>query len=417
MNLKWLEKNQYTDQSIGIAIVAVSLIRVVVSQYLYADGSWQILYITSNHHFYLDPGREFMQFFAQVLALISIKAGAVHSYHLVSILLGIGYQLLPTGFLVTAMRLKKIDPNQSQLIRVASLVVFVLASSTMSESYFAASLLILIVAIIGSISLYKKPIMWPILISLLTITIRCYDSYSLFAIVIFANMWIRRKNLAQYPYFLSLAVVLTLASEISSVYYSLKRHSVFGLQQFVQLFNVQNYALIALLAFIFLGGFIKLKYQFVVLIVLGYFVTIVSFNHGNGNQFANRIPASILIFVILIYGSTSGLRLIRHFSISSTALILIGLIGCSQSASWYMFEKEVKSAIDTHSGLLTFERSGISVHDFERGGWSWTNPSLSVVLRKTSKSAILLNPSNYAGWQPWTPDPESVKTFKWSWGD
>ena len=35
--------------------------------------------------------------------------------------------------------------------------------------------------------------------------------------------------------------------------------------------------------------------------------------------------------------------------------------------------------------------------------WSWTNPSLSLVLRQDESKAIVLNRRNFRGWQPFNP--------------
>ena len=392
--------------------------RVITGQYLYADGSWQVVYIAINNDFYLDPGREFMQFISQFIAVSSVYLGLTSSFAVISTMLTFGYQFIPAIMLSAALVLKKENQIFSNLIRLLSIFVLVFASATMSESYFATSLFLLLLVLARSPELKSKIELQVALLILLVVSVRSYDSYSLYSIVILITLFTKNTSNAKSFLLMKTAwIVVAAISLLSASYFSIKRHSVFGVEQFQQFFGSQNMLLAGIILFIMTTGKVSKVANVILVFVLSVTIFVITTDFGLGMQFANRIMVSnFVFFMTLVFSFPFFYKRNLRMNWNPLALSLILVLGFSQSTTWKNFKDDFKYVVNSNSGLVSFENSGIDSTEFEKAGWSWTNPSLSLVLRQSEDSAIILPPSNYSGWQPWDPTqqvPPLDKRFKW----
>lgn len=90
--------------------------------------------------------------------------------------------------------------------------------------------------------------------------------------------------------------------------------------------------------------------------------------------------------------------------LSFAMLLNVAMNDILTSADYANYIKIVRDTLNNRTGILPYEDSGLDttyyVHLFH---WIWTYPSLSVVLRDSSQGAVLLNPENYDGYQPFNP--------------
>jgi hypothetical protein len=77
-------------------------------------------------------------------------------------------------------------------------------------------------------------------------------------------------------------------------------------------------------------------------------------------------------------------------------------IGMSRDYARYigLFSEEVNA----RTGLVPYEKAGVPFLIADRRfGWGWNTPLMSVVLRDNAGKAVILNPRNYRGYEPFDP--------------
>lgn len=80
----------------------------------------------------------------------------------------------------------------------------------------------------------------------------------------------------------------------------------------------------------------------------------------------------------------------------AVSLSAVFVANCLAFSGWLStYRQEVRSG----SGLVAFEQTGID----QRFAWTWTNPSLSILLQTDPEQETVLNPAGYVGWQPFDP--------------
>ena len=85
-------------------------------------------------------------------------------------------------------------------------------------------------------------------------------------------------------------------------------------------------------------------------------------------------------------------------------LALLSMFDMLSSVAYARYVQTFRSIVNVHSGLLPYEASGLAyVADNERFFWVWAQPVMSVLLRDASDKAIILNPEQYSGYQPFDP--------------
>jgi hypothetical protein len=98
---------------------------------------------------------------------------------------------------------------------------------------------------------------------------------------------------------------------------------------------------------------------------------------------------------------------------------LAGLIVSSapdvrNSLGWWRFRHAIQGAVIAKTGILPLNETSVSPADLETFGFSWTFPSMSLLLRRDRSSAIVLNPDPNS-WQPFDPRKSVPDLHGYSW--
>ncbi len=74
------------------------------------------------------------------------------------------------------------------------------------------------------------------------------------------------------------------------------------------------------------------------------------------------------------------------------------------SLGYFRYLNVFANEVTLRSGFIPLESTKLTDDRRDwRYGCPWTHPTLSLVLRKDSQQAIVLNPKEYKGWQPFDP--------------
>ena len=146
-------------------------------------------------------------------------------------------------------------------------------------------------------------------------------------------------------------------------------------------------------------------------------------------QFAARNhPAFVSVpLAVLALASLRWPRLQAVWDTVPNRMILLflamGTLGWNivATAYWADFVTTYRDQLARHQGLVRYEDVVMSLPQdqrkrFDKMTWSWTNPSLSILLSPGGKVSTLISiPSKYAaGWQPFDPaNPDSLPKSDW----
>jgi hypothetical protein len=79
------------------------------------------------------------------------------------------------------------------------------------------------------------------------------------------------------------------------------------------------------------------------------------------------------------------------------------------SLGWKRFLNSLEKEVNTKTGLIPFDVAKISLKKESVYGWSWTYPTMSILTRHGPSHAIIVNPGDGSGWQPFDPaDSRSI---------
>jgi hypothetical protein len=90
-----------------------------------------------------------------------------------------------------------------------------------------------------------------------------------------------------------------------------------------------------------------------------------------------------------------------YYSLGFFFFLLISDVTRSVQFTYYLadFQKEVRS----HTGLIPLEATNLPSHGDGIVGWDWTHPTLSILLRDNARQAVILNSSQWHGYEPFDP--------------
>jgi hypothetical protein len=87
-----------------------------------------------------------------------------------------------------------------------------------------------------------------------------------------------------------------------------------------------------------------------------------------------------------------------------TALVMeLTVIDIYHSLEFRSFTGMLRNEVDSRRGLVALETTGILGRSTSKYGWSWSYPTMSLLLRKDASKAVILNSRDYRGWQPFDP--------------
>lgn len=94
------------------------------------------------------------------------------------------------------------------------------------------------------------------------------------------------------------------------------------------------------------------------------------------------------------------------------SLVMLALSASFLTHSWQFprFIRSIEAYVNQHHGVVPLNVAAPSLVQAERYGWTWTYPSLSVLVRRDEHAAIILNADSMTGWQPFDPrqDPNQL---------
>ena len=80
---------------VGVMVLVAGLVETWFTQVLFADGSYFLVRISDSRWFVLDSGRQIGNVLTQLPTVVGIRLFGIHSYHVLSILLGAGFCVQP----------------------------------------------------------------------------------------------------------------------------------------------------------------------------------------------------------------------------------------------------------------------------------------------------------------------------------
>lgn len=87
------------------------------------------------------------------------------------------------------------------------------------------------------------------------------------------------------------------------------------------------------------------------------------------------------------------------------SLVVLALSASFLTHSWQFprFIRSIETYVNKHQGVVPLNVATPSLILAERYGWTWTYPTLSVLVRRDERAAIILNAESMTGWQPFDP--------------
>jgi hypothetical protein len=82
-----------------------------------------------------------------------------------------------------------------------------------------------------------------------------------------------------------------------------------------------------------------------------------------------------------------------------TLLGVLSIFDMRASLALGRYIEGARVAVNSATGYIRYEDSFAKIPGSALYGWSWTNPALSLILRKDANGAIVLNAADYGGWQ------------------
>jgi hypothetical protein len=95
----------------------------------------------------------------------------------------------------------------------------------------------------------------------------------------------------------------------------------------------------------------------------------------------------------------------QYFALPVFALfVVLSFLDIQSSIEFRRYLGDYSRVVNTHSGLLRFEDSIARIPNTDIYGWDWIYPSLGLLLRKNTDSAVILDPDFQRGkWKPFDP--------------
>ena len=124
-----------------------------------------------------------------------------------------------------------------------------------------------------------------------------------------------------------------------------------------------------------------------------------------GGCLALLFGAALLVAFARVERSTRSPRLSGVLLGLVVVVSLVHLI--SLDLGFRTWRGHLAQSVQTHHGLVAFSHSGLSRAEFDRYGWSWTNPVQSTLLMNAAGQGIILNPE--PDWSPFGPKMRNLE--------
>lgn len=420
-----------------LTILALTVFHILSLRGLYADGSsFLVKMLTSGTFEDWDRARRFAQLLLQLPVVLALKAG-VENIQLLAVLHSLGLFGLPALlWLMGLLRLR------DEALFWPFFVVYAVIS--MNAGFFAIGEFNLAYALVGysfAVLISQKNIntIQGILLVLVAVALVCSYEALIFLGPLLYWAAMRRVNWSDRRpanFWLLLATLCYACATFNSLWSILYPRSpgnlsgaMAGLMQLLANKQLLISALVTGLYFLlvfFKFNSITRTIVAGVSLLLSALLFLPEFWSSPSEHYAARSPVGLLM-----WGLFSGLLLVRMANkswIFNTANIqeakkLVWIIPCVLfagllSADVYhtmghaRFIDRFETFVNANQGFHAIEETPI---DSEIYGWSWPQPSLSLLLREDADKAVILNRKDYLGWQPYQPTkslPDFTRYYK-----
>jgi hypothetical protein len=91
-----------------------------------------------------------------------------------------------------------------------------------------------------------------------------------------------------------------------------------------------------------------------------------------------------------------------YWGLPLSTVLILSIININHAINFEEFLHHLKSAADSRTGLVAIEDLRLP-ESLSAYGWGFTYPTISVLIRRNAGSAVILNPADYRGWEPFDP--------------
>lgn len=406
-----------------ITLIAISGIHT--ARGLYADGSFFLLSILNKGWFIADEAaRSNAQILSQLPVVLLLKLG-INDLNFLIRSYSVGLIFIPLFFWFVALGLH-LKSHLFWLLTIA------FSSTYLSSGFFAIgeyNFVCALSALSVAILLAKRiTITKAVTLTIASFTaMRCYEAMVFMGplLAVFTAYRLFAKNAS--PFIIAslsstcIFFVISFFIALQSILYPHSPGNLSGALNFQLLFkNNQFIYLIFMMVLCFLAFFVRSKLFILVIAALSgvtsiYFFFVQSFWNIPAQYYEFRTVSSLFLFLILAISMATEITT-KSFDSSKTItkpsfVICSFLLFCTLSYvtlhhtfGFLKWAKKYEILSSQNSGLVPINLIGTrSILDAgNKFNWPWANPTLSILLRG-SADAIILNQSNYSGWEPFDP--------------
>ena len=396
------EVQRMVPQIVSLALIVIAAIRVLSYQVLYADGAWQLLDVSTHKHFLFNQGRYFVDILEQGPILLTLKILNIHNFKYLTVIFGIAKIFLPTVICCFAVIISSQFKN-SMLLVLAAILCVGFMGNWVGEFFWATALFILILPMIKR---GRQNDYFLILFSSV-ILIFSYESSFIFCAIIFGAFYKSSLNatsstLKQRLIYVVFSVgILTGLLNFVFPARPVNRKNAVSLQAILDNSQFLNLFLLILVFGLLSIILVRIQLPIEAIILAAIFFGVVFFRCPNiafspAFSYDSRFWITLLISALGFLYSRSFPSLDQQLSRVGqvfSILFVIYFLLCTivNQLGWSAYIFEYQNGLKYGKNFEQYANLKIDSNLSKRYSWSWTNPSLSVVLRKSVNAPIVLN--------------------------
>jgi hypothetical protein len=413
---------------IAVALTSVAAINVVLFRGLYADGSYFLVEILEGGSFFTPGGgaRFHAQVVTQLPVVVALEAG-VRDLYLLAWLHSLGLYAVPIGLWLGALYMLRDDTLFWPFVVLLAVVYLNTSMFAIGEFHIAYAISAGAMAILVRNEPLSRANGW-LLVVLALAALRSYEAMLFLGIFLaligglrLREMQGRKRGPAALTLTLAIAVFAGSALvAVWSVLHAADSANRAGAADFSVLLENRQ-LLVTFLAGLFYAPLLLLQGSRPVALLLGIgaLAFVISLAHSSNWVEAWQSYASrgMVGFFMLFFGAFLALLRFgpRRGRLSATrvpfmaaivpATLLVALLALDMrhSLGFSQYADCFRAEVTTSSGLVPFEATRLQDPECRpEYVWGWTNPSMSLLLRRDDSGAIVLNREQHE-WQPFDP--------------
>jgi hypothetical protein len=408
-----------------LAFLAIFTLTIYSSISLFADGSSFLLTILLKSNFdAFSKGREFAQILTQLPVVAAIKLGINNKLVLVK-LYTFGLAGLPLILWFAAIYIQK-----TTVLFWFFVVAF--TSTLLNSGIFAIgeyNITYSLVALSASLLLAKRLTMAnAIAVSMLALLLtRAYEAMVFLGVVMYvisirkAATEGREGSIRFILYMVAFLFAVSVAIALDSIIYPRDPANLNNAGNLLILLNNVQIVYTAGMLLMLLGIWlapkkISIALSAIALIASMSYLLMPSFWPSPGQYYQARSISGAFLFFILAFAVLvdSSPRIMEFLQArestrlkSAAFFLFISLVSpyCKDLYGFHQYLTDFYHALKTTKKSEPVNTiSAIYQHGMQKFIWAWTNPSMSLIMRRDSSRNLILNPSWYRGWQPFKPE-------------